>query len=165
MIRGLLTSALMALTLPALAADTHDHDHDEIEHAFEIAGLHVVHPWMRATTGREGVLFLELHNEGDVPVSLMGAEADWAETATLVGYVLKNGDVTANPLPAIPVAPGRTLDLEPNVLAIQFTGLRAPLVEGHPVALHLITSAGEIEIDAAVEPATALHHSHAGHQH
>mgnify|MGYP001202692596 CR=1 FL=1 len=39
----------------------------------------------------------------------------------------------------------------PDVLSIRFTGLNIELVQGHPVELHLITSAGEIEIDVAVD--------------
>lgn len=156
--------AATALSVPSRASESHGHA-DEAEHAFEVAGIAVVHPWMAATDGREALIFLELENGSDTAVSLQGATVPFAETATLVGYALRNGTGTYEPLPEVPVQPGRSLDLAPDGLAIRASGLTRAFAKGDTADITLLTSEGPIAIVVAVEAADARQHGHAGHAH
>lgn len=173
--------AALALTGPVAADDGHDHGaethdeehahdddhaHDDLDaHAFEAAGVQVVHPWMNATSGSEALIFLELENTGAESVSLRGAEVPFAEEAMLVGFALEGGEGAYQPLPFVPVQPGRSLDLAPEGLAIRASGLTAAFDEGDTAEITLLTSAGEIALTVAVEAADARQHGHAGHNH
>ncbi|MCF8481186.1 MAG: copper chaperone PCu(A)C [Rhodospirillum sp.] len=161
--------ALLFTASPLLAADPdHGHDHNadgEVSHVFEQAGLHVVHPWTRATSGRDALIFMDLENEGDAPITLLGAHAHWAESAEIVGFALENGEERYLPLPSIPVAPGHDLVLRPKEVALRLSGLSEALVKGQHLDLELQTSLGELEIDVMVEAADATNHGHAGHSH
>jgi copper(I)-binding protein len=146
----------------------HDHDHGAHEgemHLFEIAGLEVLHPWTRATDGKEALIFMELINDGDAAVSIEGAETDVADTAELVGFRMQGGEGGYEVLPPVPVQPGREMELGPDGMAIRLVGLSEHFEEGHHVGLTLITSAGALDIVVAVEAADAMQHSHAGHAH
>ncbi|MFD1508124.1 copper chaperone PCu(A)C [Lacimonas salitolerans] len=150
--------------------DDHDHDDDHADegddaHAFEGAGVKVVHPWMNATSGREALIFFELENTGAESVSLSGAEVPFAEEAMLVGFALEGGEGTYQALPFVPVQPGRSLDLAPEGLAILASGLTRSFEEGTTASITLLTSAGEIALTVAVESKNARQHSHAGHNH
>ena len=181
--------AVLGLTMPTAAAEDHghangaaahdrDHAHDEdhaheydrgheedAAHAFETAGVKVLHPWMNATSGREVLIFLELENTGNGSVSLEGAEVPFAETATLVGFSLENGEERYQELPFVPVSPGRTLDLTPEGVAILASGLTQDFREGDTAEITLLTSVGKISLIVAVESETAGQHKHAGHNH
>jgi len=157
----LMTAAAAALiTLSPLSASAEGESH-----AFEIGGLEIVHPWTRATKGPEALIFMELHNEGAQAVTLRGAKMEDGGMAQLVGFVLKDGNEAYEAVPEIPVAPGTELDLSPGALALQVSDLSEPLEKGDHLEIVLITSAGEVEIDVAVEKAGATQHSHAGHSH
>ncbi|MBB5087310.1 copper chaperone PCu(A)C [Roseospira marina] len=171
---------VMLTTAPALAAEDHHdpagsasddhgvhaHDHETgVAHAFALGPLRVVHPWTRATQGPDAVVFMDLDNTGDAPITLTGAAADWAASAAIVGFTLKDGEGRYTPLPSIPIAPGHDLVLRPDEVALRFTGITAPLPHGGHVHLTLHTSLGALEIAAMVEAADALQHSHAGHSH
>lgn len=155
--------------------DDHDHAHDDdhgheenaddAAHSFDVDGVKVVHPWMNATNGRDALIFLELENSSDASVSLEGAEVPFAETAMLVGFALKDGEGAYQPLPSVPVQPGRSLDLQPEGLAILASGLNRRFTEGDTAKMSLVTSAGTIALTVAVESADARQHSHAGHNH
>ncbi|MGP6089101.1 copper chaperone PCu(A)C [Antarctobacter jejuensis] len=160
--RHLLAVALLLAT-PVPAEE--GHDHADPEHAFEIGGLEILHPWTNATDHDHAWLFMELHNQGDAPVAIIGARIDGGPEGQLVGFRMKDGEMTFDPLPPIPVAPGKELDLAPDSLAIRFDGLAAPLGEGGHWEVILRTTAGELEIDVAIEPADARQHGHAGHAH
>lgn len=143
-----------------------DHDHrKDAAHAFEGNGMRILHPWMNATSGREALIFLEMENIGDAPVTLTGADVPFAEEATLVGFALQNGEGTYQPLPFVPVQPGRELELAPEGLAIRATGLTATFEQGDTARITLQTSAGALDLTVAVEAADARQHSHAGHAH
>ena len=163
---ALAATLLLASTTLPLAQEDHDHDHEpEMHHLFALDGLHVLHPWTRATGGKDALVFMELSNEGDTPVSLIGAEADFAAGAELVGYSFAAGSGSYQPVPPVPVQPERELDLAPDGLAIQLTGLTRDLAEGAHLDLTLLTSLGALEIEVAVEAHDARQHSHAGHAH
>lgn len=152
-----LLAILIFCAAPALA--------EEPDHVFDIGGLEILHPWTQATTRDHAAVFMEVHNEGTDPVEILGARMDGGPQGELVGFRLKDGEMGFDPLPAIPVAPGSHLEFTPDGLAIRFEGLTAPLVEGGHWEVILSTSAGELALDVAIEPANARTHSHAGHGH
>lgn len=162
MFRPILATLLIATT-PVLAADGHDHETEE--HAFAIGDFVVEHAWTPATTSREALVYMLLHNLGDEPVTLEGAASEAAEAAGLVGIVLKDGAETTVPLPSVPVPAGREMELAPGIMAVALTGLREPLQQGGHLELVLTTSAGELEVEAEIGAADATQHSHAGHSH
>lgn len=163
--KRLLAIALL-LAAPVFAEEGHDHDdHADAKHVFEIGGLEILHPWTNATDHDHALLFMDLHNEGDTPVEIIGARIEGGPTGQLVGFHLKDGEMTFDALPPIPVEPGKALDLAPDGLAIHFDGLSEPLEEGHHWEVIVLTSVGEVALDAAIEAEDARQHSHAGHSH
>lgn len=155
---------LLALTLPAAAQETHD-AHEAADHLSVGAGVRVVHAWTRATSGREALIFAEIENESAAEFRLEGAEAEIATGAGLVGLAVRNGAITLEPLPAVPIPAGREMHLAPDGLAVRLEGLAHPLAEGEEFLIHLHFSTGEVPVHVAVESADATRHSHAGHAH
>ncbi len=156
--RRFLTAALLALPLPAIAQD-----HDD--HLSQQGALHALHAWTRATDGPVAHVFVELENEGAEPVLIEGATSDISQGGALVAFRLENGEAAWEVIPAVPIAPGRALHLEPDALAIRLDGLTRDLHAGDGFGMHLLTSIGELDLHVAVEAANAAHHSHAGHMH
>lgn len=151
-----------ALLLIALAAPLAAQEHD---HVAEAGGLRVVHAWTAATGGPDALVFMEVENRGNAPVTLTGAAAEGAAEATLVGHALADGATAWTPLPGVPVEAGGELHLEPNVLAIRLAGLAAPLEAGAQLDLDLRFGEVVLPVEVAVEPEGATAHSHAGHAH
>jgi len=135
------------------------------DHLSELGDLRAVHAWARATDGSEALVYVEIENKGDNPVSLEGGATGIAETVELVGFQLKEGEATYQVIPSVPVAPGRDLHLEPNGLALRLVGLRAALAEGEEFDLDIQTSIGVLEVHVEIEASNATSHSHAGHNH
>ena len=156
---------LSALTLIAATLAAAPVLAEEPAHKFELAGLEVLHPWTPATEDDTALVYMELHNEGADEILLTGAESPQAASAALVGIVLKDGAPAPEVLPEVAIAPDTHLDLEPNVLAFQLSGLTGPLAEGSHFDLTLQTSVGPLEIEVEVEEAGASQHGHAGHNH
>jgi copper(I)-binding protein len=147
------------------AEDDHGHEEDEAAHAFEAGGIKVVHPWMNATLASEALIFMEIENAGTESVTILGAEVSFADTAELVGFLMVGGEGSYEPLPGVPVAPERKLDLAPNALAIRASGLTASFTEGDAAEITLLTSAGPVPVTVEVEAEDATQHSHASHAH
>lgn len=160
-----LVLAALAAFAPLSAAAQDDHDHEGESHVFEAAGLHVVHPWTRASATGTAFVFMEIENEGSAPVTLLGAATEDGAPGALVGFALENGEEAWQVLEGVSIAAGRHLDLAPQVLAIRLTDLKETLDEGDHLHLTLETSAGPLELEAEVQDAGATAHSHAGHQH
>jgi copper(I)-binding protein len=142
--------------------DDHD-DHDD--HLAVSEHLRVLHGWTRATDHDHARVFMEIENIGDEPVRITGGRSTVGEHTALVGFSLDGGEGRYQPLDAVPVMPGRMLELAPRALALDVDGLNRPLVEGASFPLVLTTDHGDIEMSIAVEAADADQHSHAGHAH
>lgn len=152
MIRTTVLVALATLALPAAAED--------VDHLAELEGLRALHAWTRATDAAETLVFVEIENEGEETVILEGARG-----GTLVGFRLVDGEEVYEPVPSVPVSPGRSLHLEPGGLALRMTGLDRPLEKGAEMDLELLTSLGTMDVHVEVEATDATTHSHAGHNH
>jgi len=151
--------ALALLATPAMAQDGHDH------HVAEADGLRAVHAWANATTASTALVYADLENTSGHAATLIGAEAEIAASAQLVGLENAAGELRYVPIPEMPLPAGSEIVLAPNGLAIQLSGLTAPLIEGE--TFEIAFEFGDTHLSATVDihSATATRHSHAGHQH
>lgn len=161
MIRAFAVS-LALLAIPAFAEeDHHDHDH----HVSSANGIRAIHAWANATEGSSALVYVELANTSDEAVVLTGAHTDIAATAQLVGLANSGGELRFEAIEQMPIAPGAQIVLSPNALAIQLSGLNAPLIEGDTFEIEFAFGAVHLDAVVAVEAAGATQHSHAGHSH
>lgn len=158
-----LASAL-ALTGPAQTGET-DHAHAHADHLASMGDVRMLHAWARATSGDTALVFVEIENTGQAPVSLIGGEAALAASVALVGFQMKGGAGGYVDLPALPIAAGSTMVLAPEGVALRLEGLANALEAGQSFALELEFAEGHAELSVQIEPASARQHSHAGHAH
>jgi len=165
---ALITLATVLATATYAGENDHDHDHDhggESSHKAELGAVELLHAWTAETDGDTALVYVEIENAGDSAVTLIGAEADIAARVELVGFQLKDGAESYEPLDALPIAAGAHLDLEPRGVAFLMTGLSEHLHQNDDFELHIIFDAGEVKMIGQVEAADATQHSHAGHNH
>ncbi|WP_346911206.1 copper chaperone PCu(A)C [uncultured Roseibium sp.] len=163
MIRFLVTATMtgfFAFAGPATASDD-DHDH----HLSELHGVKAIHAWTRATSDDHALVFVEIENETDKEVILLGGEADNAGSVDLVGFQLVDGKAVYTPLPQVPVAAGSELHLEPEALAMRLEGLTGKLEKGQEFEMEIEFDIGHMDVHVTIEAADAKTHSHAGHAH
>lgn len=160
-----LSVSLLALAPVATLAHDHKHQHGEAEHVAEGQGLRVLHAWMAEPEGDEARIYMEIENQSDAPLVLLGAEGDFANSFGLSGMVLQNGVSVAVDLPELIVPAQREMDLEPGGAAILATGLTEHLHEGDVEEIHVLFEGQEIEVDVMVLEHGARQHPHAGHNH
>lgn len=154
----------------------HDEDHDDDHAAHEdesgdtahlstMGDLRLLHGWTRATTDDTALIFVEIENTGETPVTLTGGASELAEGAALVGFTLVGGAPSYPELPALPVAPGIEMVLAPQGVALRLDGLSRDLAEGDSFDVTLAFAEAEVELTVEVEAADATQHGHAGHAH
>ena len=172
----LLFAALLSLIAFAAVANEQDHGHDDhddhageehadSEHKTTLGDVTLLHAWAAETEGPEVLVYVEIDNEGDAPITLLGAEADIAGAVELVGFQSKDGVASYAPLPMLPIAAGAELVLAPNAVAFRMTDVKTHLHEGDDFEIHILFDAGEVAMMAQVEPEGATQHGHAGHNH
>ena len=169
------TALITLLTILATSAfaegDDHDHDHDdhgheeETSHKATLGDVELLHAWTTETDDDTALIYVEIENGGDAPVTLIGAESDIAASVELVGFQLKDGADHYEPLGEVAIAAGSHLDLEPRGVAFLMTGLTEHLHEDEEFEFHVIFDTGEAAMIGQVEAADATQHSHAGHNH
>lgn len=148
-----------------LAAPAFAHDHDHADHVAEAEGIRAIHAWSNATTARSALVFVEIENLSDAPVTLTGAETAIAAQVELVGLQNRAGSLSYVAIPELPIAPGTRMVLAPNGVALQLGSLSAALTEGEHFDMELHFGETHLDITVEIESATATQHSHAGHQH
>ena len=151
--------ALALLATPAMAQDGHDH------HVAEADGLRAVHAWANATTASTALVYADLENTSGHAATLIGAEAEIAASAQLVGLENAAGELRYVPIPEMPIPAGSEIILSPNGLAIQLSGLTGPLIEGESFEIEFEFGDTHLHATVDIHSATATQHSHAGHQH
>lgn len=141
--------SIAALTLAAGAAFAHD---------YKKGGVHVDHPWSRATApqARNGAAYFVLNATGADSDRLLSAASPVAEKVELHTHLMEDGVMKMRPVVAIEVAPGSPTALQPGGLHVMLLGLKAPLVKGEKFPLTLtFEKAGELKVDVNVEDAGA----------
>lgn len=122
-------------------------------------GISVIHPWMRASPGgvTVGVAYGEIKAAKGKSDRLVGAKTPAAARAEIHEHIMEKGVVKMRPVAAIAVRGGTSVVLGPSGHHIMLLDLKAPLKEGDLVPLTLIfEKAGEITIEATVEPIGAM---------
>jgi hypothetical protein len=135
-------------------------------HYYEIGGLQIIHPWARATvpSAANGVVYVDISNEGETPDRLIAVETAIAERAELHTVLMEDGVAKMRAIEAIELAPGATALLEPGGDHIMLFGLKGPLIEGETLPLRLVFEvAGPIDIELTVEAAGAGADDHSEH--
>lgn len=151
----------LALALLATPIAAQDSDHDHLD---EADGLRVLHAWTNAGESDEMRVYMEIENDRDTPVVLMGAETEAGAPGQLIGAAMK-ADGEPTPLPEMEIGAGRDLVLSPDTVYLQIDGAD-PRSEGGEVALHLLfRDHPEVEIHAEILSSDARTHPHAGHAH
>jgi hypothetical protein len=135
--------ALVALALPASA------------HEYGQKGISVAHPWARATPGGAtvGAAYLEIKADAKAADKLIGAKSPVAGRVEIHTHIHEGDVMKMRKVDAIDIAPGKSHLLKPSGDHVMLFDLKQPLKEGDLIKITLqFEKAGEIEIDATVEP-------------
>jgi len=144
---GILIAALLCIGIGLATA-----------HEYTSKGVTVSHPWARATPGgvKVGGAFLEMKAVAGQGDRLIGARSPAAGAVELHNHIMENGIAKMRRVDAITLRAGRSVVLRPAGYHLMLTDLHAPLAEGDLLELTLVfEKAGEIEVDATVEPVGA----------
>jgi hypothetical protein len=126
-----------------------------VAHEYAAKGVTVAHPWARATPGgaEVGAAYLEIKAARGAADRLVAARSPAARTVELHTHRLEGNVMRMRRIDAIPIAAGKSVVLAPGGHHIMLMGLIAPLKEGDLLKLSLVfEKAGEIEVEATVEP-------------
>ena len=158
-----LALAVIAFSTPLAAAEG---AHSDDDHLSAKDGVEILHAWTQATDSDHARVFMEIANEGDVDVVLLGGESDIAEHVHLMGLNYGSNGATEQEIEQFPIKAGAEIDLTPDGLFLELDGLSRVLTQGDEFEIHvLFEPIGEIEVHVEVEAAGATQHSHAGHNH
>ena len=125
-----------------------------LAHEIVSGNLVIHHPWSRATPAgaKTAAVYMMLHNKGDSPERLVGAETDVAESAEFHMMNMDNGIMTMRRLDGIDIPAAGSAELAPHALHIMLFGLKRPLAEYDTFFLTLIFEhAGRVKIEVEVE--------------
>ena len=128
-------------------------------HEYTSKGVTVAHPWARATPGgaKVGGAYLEIKAAAGTSDRLIAAKSPVAGSAELHNHIMEKGIARMRRVEAIVVPAGKSVVLEPGGYHLMLTDLKAPLREGDLLKLTLVfEKAGEIEVEATVEPLGAM---------
>jgi copper(I)-binding protein len=130
-----------------------------IAHEVTREGVTVAHPWARATPGgaKVGGAYLEIKAAAGKGDRLIAARSPIAGNAEIHNHIMDGGIARMRRVEAVPVASGKSVVLEPSGYHVMLMDLKQPLKEGDLIKLTLVFErAGEIEVDATVEPIGAM---------
>jgi periplasmic copper chaperone A len=135
------------------ASDAHDHDtgdhadddqsdHQAIENATDAhaAVIHIHDPMARPAplAGGTGAVYFLLHNGGDAPVRLLGADTPAASAVEIHTTINDNGVLRMRQITGgITLDPDQSIHLTPGEMHLMLVDLAAPLVEGESVDVTL----------------------------
>lgn len=122
-------------------------------------GITVLHPWVRATPGGAKLTagFLEIKAGQGVRDRLVGVSTPAAGRGELHTHLKEGEIIKMRQIEAIEIPAGGSHILKPSGDHLMLIDLKQPLQEGDIVKLTLtFEKAGEISIDATVEPIGAL---------
>jgi periplasmic copper chaperone A len=128
-------------------------------HEYTAGGITVAHPWARATPGgaKVGGAYLEIKAAAGTSDRLVAVKTPAAGAAELHNHIMEKGIARMRRVEAIVVPAGKSVVLEPGGYHLMLTDLKAPLKQGDLLKLTLVfEKAGEIEVEATVEPLGAM---------
>lgn len=160
MLIALIVPALLACAVPVVADSQ-----EQSPHVTMIDGLRVLHGWSAATpAGSDALIYLEIENATATATALTGARTMGAELE-LVGWGYSGAGETLAVLTHISVPPGRSIQLEPKGLALQWANVPTDLVEGTDLELEIDLGGHRFKTRVEIGASDATAHSHAGHAH
>ena len=146
-LKALALSGVLSLSAVSLGA-----------HEYASRDVTVAHPWARATPGgsKAGSVYLEMKTKRGPGDRLVAARSAIAGSAEIHSHVLEQGITKMRRVDGIAVPGGKSIILRPDGFHIMLIDLKEPLKEGDLAKVTLIfEKAGEIEVDATVEPVGA----------
>ena len=127
--------------------------------------------WLRtvASEGGNTAAYFVVCNNGDAPLTIVGASAEVA-SATEIHRTVRDESNVVRMAPAgdIPIEPGSYAEFEPGGLHVMLMGINAPLSEGATQRLTLqLADGGVIEVIAPVrqQPPSEMSSSEHGEDH
>ncbi len=170
-----LLAGALALSLAVSGGETAAHE-------YSAKTVTISHPWARATPpgAKVGVAYFEIAASKSGGDKLIGARSEIAGRVEIHTHE-RDGDVLRmKQIEALPVKAGTSVVLKPAGDHIMLMELKRPLVEGDLLKLTLtLEKAGEIEVEATIEPVGAKgphgmehqprheadHNGHGAHKH
>jgi copper(I)-binding protein len=146
-LRFIVLASLLVAAGPAMA------------HEYTAGGITVAHPWARATPGgaKVGGAYLEIKAAAGTSDRLLAVKTPAAGSAELHNHIMEKGIARMRRVDAIAVPAGKSVVLKPGGYHLMLGDLKAPLKEGDLLKLTLVfEKAGEIEVEATVEPLGAM---------
>jgi periplasmic copper chaperone A len=128
-------------------------------HEYSAKGMTVAHPWARATPGgvKIGGAFLEMKAGSGRSDRLVGARSPVAGAVELHNHIMEGNVAKMRRVDAIAVPGGKSVLLKPGGYHIMLMDLKQPLKQGDTIKLTLqFEKAGDIEVEASVEPIGAM---------
>jgi copper(I)-binding protein len=161
MIRTVIAAALLGVSAFASPVSAHE---------YRAGGLHIDHPWARATPPGAQVAggYVRITNEGAETDRLIGGGFSASARVEIHEMRMEGEVMKMAELPqGLEIPPGATVELKPGGYHVMFMGLTRPLTEGESVSGELVfEKAGRVAVDFAVEAIGAKgEHDHGEHDH
>jgi len=126
-----------------------------------VGSLKISAPWTRATPkgASVGAGYMKITNTGTTPDRLIGGSSEVSSRFEVHSMTMENGVMKMRPVAGgLEIKPGETVELKPDGYHVMFEGLKAPLVQGHPIKVTLeFEKAGKVEVEFPVEGIGAMH--------
>jgi periplasmic copper chaperone A len=130
-----------------------------VAHEYTSNGITVAHPWARATPGgvKIGGAYFEMTAAAGRGDRLIAVRSAVAGNVELHSHIMEGGVARMRRVDAIAIGAGKSVVLAPGGYHVMLMDLKQPLKEGDLLKLTLVfEKAGEIEIEATVEPIGAM---------
>jgi periplasmic copper chaperone A len=122
-------------------------------HDYKVGGLHITHPWARATPkgASVGGGYMKITNNGTTPDRLIGGSVPIAPRFEVHEMSMDKGVMRMRMLKeGLEIKPGETVELKPGSFHVMFIDIKEPIKEGESVKGTLIfEKAGKIDVEYA----------------
>jgi len=148
--------ALLVASLAATPASAHE---------VKLGALSVINPWSRATlgTGRPGVAYFTIRNDGAAADELIGATTPIARKVMIHRTTMEDGVMKMAPVGAVTIPSHGTVVFKPGSYHVMLMGLTRPLAKGDTFPLTLsFRTAGTVDVTVVVGAAGAMGTDHDG---
>ena len=161
---SLLKSLLVGAALTAVAATT-----AAIAHDYQVADIHIGHPWARATPPQAKVAgaYLSIDNNGQSPDRLLGGSTPAARVVEIHSSEITDGVMRMRQVTdGLAIPAGESVALAPGGYHLMLVDPVEPLQAGDRIPLTLeFETAGSVAVELAVEAMGAPEPDHAAMDH
>ncbi|WP_022962612.1 copper chaperone PCu(A)C [Halopseudomonas pelagia] len=155
------TLALCATLLGTLFAG------QSFAHEYDIADLHIIHPWARALppVAPTGAAYMIIENRGERADTLTDVRTPVAGHAEIHEHIHQDGLMKMQQVENLILPAGESVSFKPGGYHIMLFNLKQPLTAGERFPLTLyFQQAGQVDVEIAIEEdAPAVEKS--GHHH